>query len=187
MRWFGFETGTGAVSMWHTTPGQTGISDGGVTAVQQGAAAWTNDPNTAILLNYAGSRPRSATCAGGIAELRGVNEVTFNDPCNEIADLTTCSGTLPPGWSSVCCGQVALGGVFYNTTTTQTHDGDAWRPVDSGFVVVNNGSQCLGETDFQEMMTHNLGHALGFWHHNDQNATMYAQLGIHPPRGAALG
>ena len=186
VRWFGFETGSGAVSMWHTTPGQVGISDGGVAAVQQGAGAWTNDPNTAILLNYAGSRPTSATCAGGVAEQHGVNEVTFNDPCNELPDLTTCTGTIPAGWSSVCCGQVAVGGVFYNTGATQTHDGDQWRSVDSGFVVVNNGSQCLGETDFQEMMTHQLGHALGFWHHNDQNATMYAQLGVHPSRGAAL-
>jgi hypothetical protein len=185
VRWFDFESGT-AASVWHTTPGQVGISDGGVAAVQEGATVWTNHPDSIIRLNYAGSRASTISCADGTAPERHVNEVTFNDPCNELPDLAACGGTLPPGWSSVCCGEVAVGGVFYNTSSVRAHDGENWRPVDSPFVVVNNGASCLGETDFKEMMTHQLGHGLGFWHHNDTNATMYGELGVHAPRGAAI-
>jgi hypothetical protein len=36
------------------------------------------------------------------------------------------------------------------------------------------------------MVTHNIGHGLAFDHHNDQDATMFGQLGVHDPRGAAI-
>ncbi len=182
LRWFDFET-TGSTSLWHTTPGQVGISDGGVAAVQNATAAWTNDPNSIIKLNYAGSKGSSSTCASGAADVAG--EVTFNDPCNQIPPLAVCSGTLPPGWSSTCCGTVAVYGNFYSKTS-RFYDTVDWYPLTGMSIVVNNGSQCLGETDFQEMMTHYVGHGLGFGHHNDQNATMYSQLGVHPPRGATI-
>lgn len=185
LRWFGFEAG-GSTSIWHTTPGQTGIADGGVSAVQQGAAAWTNHNASAINLLYAGSRPSSHDCSDGLADVLG--EVTFNDPCNQLEDLGLCGGTLPPGWTSTtCCGDVAETVYDFNATATLPHDGEAWRQITGFSVVVNNGSQCLGETDFREMMTHYLGHGLGFNHHEDQNATMYVNIGVHPPRGAALG
>jgi hypothetical protein len=183
LRWFGFET-SGSTFVWHTTPGQTGIADGGVSAVQNAAAAWTNDPNSVVKLNYAGSRGTTATCPDA---LEGTNEVVFNDLCNQIPDLTACSGSVPPGWGSPCCGQVAIYGTFYNPSApTVAYDGVNWHPITGFSVVVNNGSQCLGETDFAEMMTHFEGHGLGFDHHNDSNATMYGQLGVHPSRGAAV-
>jgi hypothetical protein len=86
VRWFGFETG-GSTSIWHTTPGQVGISDGGVSAVQQGAAVWTNHNASAINLLYAGSKASTANCSDGIADVLG--EVTFNDPCNQLPALAT--------------------------------------------------------------------------------------------------
>jgi hypothetical protein len=186
LRWFGFETG-GSISIWHTTPGQTGISDGGVAAVQEGAAAWTNHNTSAIRMLYAGSKGSSADCSDGIADVLG--EVTFNDPCDQIPALAACSGTPPPGWLSTnCCGTVAEYGYTYNAGGSPiTRDGELWRQMTGQSVVVNDGSQCLGETDFKEMMTHFLGHGLGFGHHNDSDATMYVNLGVHPPRGAALG
>ncbi|HKI06206.1 MAG TPA: S-layer homology domain-containing protein [Thermoanaerobaculia bacterium] len=186
-RWFGFETG-GFIGVWHTTPGQVGISDGGVSAVQLGATTWANDPDNVIGLTYAGSKARTASCASGDARV-GNNEVVFNDPCGQIPDLTACEGTLPAGWTSPnCCGQVAIFGTFVNMSPNAPapHSGDNWRPITGMSVIVNNGSQCLGETDFKEMGTHFLGHGVGFGHHADPNATMFAQLGAHAPRGAAL-
>ena len=185
VRWFNFETGTTA-SIWHTTPGQTGIADGGLAAVTEGLAAWRDHDASVIRLDLAGSRARTATCVGGSAAQQGVNEVIFDDPCSELPALANCGGTLPVGWTNPCCGEVAVGGVFYNAASIQAHDGQNWRPVVSPFVIVNDGSQCLGATDFKEMMTHQLGHGLGFWHHADGNATMSAELGVHAPRGAAL-
>ncbi|HEX2645280.1 MAG TPA: S-layer homology domain-containing protein [Thermoanaerobaculia bacterium] len=180
VRWFGFESGT-TVDVFHTTPGQIGIADGGVSAVQEGIAAWVNDPNSVIKLNYGGSRARTASCADNDARDRFINEVVFNDPCGQIPALAACSDG-----SGVCCGTVALGGVFHDSTQTRSYNGENWRPAESLFVVVNDGSQCLGDTDFKEMVTHNLGHGLAFDHHNDTNATMFGQLGVHASRGAAL-
>jgi len=184
MRWFGFETG-GSINVWHTTPGQVGIADGAVAAVQEGTAAWTNHNASAIRMLYAGSKPSGHDCTDTIADVNG--EVTFNDPCNQLPDLGACGGTLPPGWTSpTCCGRVAEFGYFFNATSTLPFDGETWRQLTGHTVVVNDGAQCLGETDFKEMLTHYLGHGLGFEHHTDPDATMYVNLAVHPPRGAAL-
>lgn len=187
LRWFGFET-TGSASIWHTTPGQTGIPDGGVSAVQQAAAAWTNEPNSVIKLNYAGSRPSIADCSDSEAR-EARNEVIFNDPCSQIPELGACpAGPTPPGWGPNCCGQVAIYGTHFNPNEAPVqYDGENWRAAKALSVIVNNGAQCVGTTDFAEIMTHFAGHGLGFDHHDDQQATMYFQLGVHAPRGATLG
>jgi hypothetical protein len=184
MRWFGFETG-GSISVWHTTPGQPGIADGGASAVEGGTKAWTDHNASAIKMLYAGSKPSTHDCTDGAADVNG--EVTFNDPCNQLPALGTCAGTLPPGWTSAtCCGQVAEYGYFFNATSTVPFDGETWRQLTGHTLVVNDGAQCLGETDFKEMVTHYLGHGLGFNHHTDPDATMYVNLAVHPPRGAAI-
>ncbi len=184
LRWFGFETGT-TVSYWHTTPGQVGISDGGVAAVQNGIAAWAGYDAATIGLVYAGSKASSAVCGGNNGYVAG--EVTFNDPCGQLTPLAACTSNVPAEWtSSTCCGTVAMYGYSYNAGQTTSYDGNNWHPLIGVAVLVNDGSQCLGETDFQEMVTHFLGHAVGFEHHTDSNATMYQSLGVHPPRGAAI-
>ena len=53
LRWFDFET-TASTSLWHTTPGQLGISDGGVAAVQQGISAWVSHDAWIVKETYAG-------------------------------------------------------------------------------------------------------------------------------------
>jgi hypothetical protein len=174
MRWFGFETGK-TVTMVSTTPGQTGISDGGVAAVQQGLAAWTNHSDSVIRYVYGGARASNISCAGGFNYDEG--GVVFNDPCEDIADLA------PP-----CNGTLAFGGAIYDPTTTQTYDGQPWHPILSTFAVVNNGAQCVGETSFKETLTHELGHTMGFGHHDPPNpadATMSAFLKADG-RGAAI-
>jgi len=171
LRNFGYETGA-TMSIQHTTPGQSGIADGGVAAVQQGVAAWTNHPDSVLNFLYGGSRARNISCSSSSDVDDG--GVVFNDPCGDIADLVGCTGTL------------AFGGSFYNPNATQSYDGEPWHDVTSAFVVVNNGTECVGETKFKTMLTHELGHTQGFGHHTDPNATMAAFL---PPdlRGAALG
>jgi len=174
MRWFGFETASQTATLLATTPGQTGIADGGVSAVQQAIGAWTNHADSVIRYSYGGTRARSITCSASFDFDQ--NGVVFNDPCNDIADLSGCSGTL------------AFGGAFYDPNTTQQHDGDAWHPIQSTFVVVNNGTQCLSDAGFKETLTHEIGHTMGFGHHNPPNpadATMSAFL-KNDGRGAAI-
>jgi len=185
LRWFGFETG-GSAPLWHTTPGQVGIADGGVGAVQQGITAWNGHEHSVINLAYAGSKPTTANCASGGDGRARNNEVIFNDPCGKLADLSVCTGTPPAGWASPCCGTVAVYGTFFTPSNVASYDGQTWHPIEAQSIVVNNGSQCLGDVDFKEMLTHFEGHGLGFDHHVDQNATMTAELGVHPSRGAAI-
>jgi hypothetical protein len=174
MRWFGFETAATTVAVMATTPGQNGISDGGVGAVQQGIAAWVNHPDSVILYNYGGVRPRSITCSANFDYDQG--GVVFNDPCDDLADLSNCQGTL------------SYGGAIYDPNSTQGHDGQQWHPIMSTFVVVNNGTECIGETSFKETVTHELGHTMGFGHHDppsSADATMSAFL-KGDGRGAAI-
>ena len=138
-----------------TTPGQTGIADGGVAAVQAGTAAWTSHADSVIRYNYGGTRARNISCTGSFD--LDANGVVFNDPCNDIADLSSCAGTL------------AFGGSFYGLQT-QTYDGQPWHAASTPFVVVNNGAQCVGTTGFQEALAHELGHTQGFGHHNPPNS-----------------
>ncbi len=171
IRWFTFDGG-GSATIRATTPGQTGISDGGVGAVSGGAAAWTNDPGSLIDLQFGGSTGQSISCSGGGTHYQA-GAVVFDDPCGDIDPLSNCSGTLAYG-----------GPLFY--TSTQSFDGQPWHPASGLFVVVNDGSECVGETNFSEFVTHELGHGLGFGHHTDSDATMYAYC-CHYPRGANLG
>jgi hypothetical protein len=172
IRWFGYELGINASAIRHTTPGQIGIADGGVSAVAQGAAAWTSHRDSLILLSYAGSTPRALDCASGAEQ----NAVWFNDPCSDIPDLVSCSGTL------------AFGGAYF-TANTGDHNGVLWHPAAATFVVVNNGVQCVGEVNFHEVLAHELGHSQGFGHHAVQpapnNPTMSATLKADG-RGASL-
>lgn len=161
IRWFGFEAGF-SVGIAATVPGQTGLPDGGAGAVSSGTSAWRNYSAAKLNLNYNGVQPRTLDCSQG----NRAGEVWFNDPCNQIADLNFCTGIL------------AFGGSYYSLTT-QTYDGQTWHPgylsgTYGPFVVVNNGSECIDTTNFSEMMTHELGHALFFGHHTDPNAVMYA-------------
>ncbi|MCG6962416.1 MAG: S-layer homology domain-containing protein [Acidobacteria bacterium] len=169
VRWFGFETTTVA-QIWATTPGQSGLADGGIGAVSGAANAWSGYPNAAMKLLYQGVRPASVNCSVGASS---ANNVVFDDPCNEITDMVGCSGVL------------AFGGTWFSLST-QPYDGIQWHVASAPFVVVNNGAECMGATQFAEMMTHELGHSLGFGHHTDPDATMYAYC-CHGARGAGLG
>jgi hypothetical protein len=137
-------------------------------------AAWTNDPNSVIRYVYGGTRPRNVTCSDNFDYDDGA--VIFNDPCDDLTDLDGCSGTL------------AFGGAIYDPNATQPYDGQPWHPILSTFAVVNNGAQCVGETAFKETLTHELGHTMGFGHHNPPNpadATMSAFL-KNDGRGASI-
>ncbi|NOZ94248.1 MAG: PKD domain-containing protein, partial [Acidobacteria bacterium] len=125
-----------------------------------------------IDLRYGGQASQSIACTSSGTDYQS-GAVVFNDPCGDIAPLSNCTGTLAYG-----------GPLFYSST--ETFDGTPWHPATGLFVVVNDGAQCIGETDFAEMITHELGHGLGFGHHTDPDATMYSQC-CHYPRGAGLG
>lgn len=115
-----------------------------------------------IMPMNAGPTPFTPTCAGGGAasssgnfmsyantNLGGRNSILFifEDPCNEIANLTNCSGVL------------ALGG-SYNFSTSHSYKGENWKDAAFGYVIVNNGIfSCFNTTQIMQALTHELTHA----------------------------
>lgn len=174
IRWFGFEQGTATATIAPTTPGQVGISDGGVAAVQEGAASWMNHSDSVVRLTVGSARPRNLTCSLDFD--RDPNGVVFNDPCGDIPDFASCN---QPG------NVYSYGGVFYDPGTSLTHDGAQWHPATSTWVLINNGTECVGELNFKEVVAHELGHTLGFGHHEPANVA--DALMSAPYKGDGLG
>ena len=160
MRWKVFDTGDSA-TLYADQTGDSSISGGGFTQVQGALNDWEGISNTSMSLTYGGKMSYTMTCTSGQDHPdSGHAIVMFNDPCNDIADLSGCSGTL------------GFGGPWGGGT--HTFDGTTWSTITSWFVVLNNGVGCLGSTSYQRMLAHESGHGLGFGHVSDSNALMYS-------------
>jgi hypothetical protein len=160
MRWKVFDTG-GSATMSADDAGDSSIAGGGFSQIQSALSDWSGIASTSLDVRYGGKVSYTMTCTSGQDNpAYGVNIVMFNDPCDDIADLSRCSGTL------------GFGGPWYSGT--HTFDGSTWNTITSWFVVLNNGVGCLGATNYKLMIEHELGHGLGFDHVQDSNALMYA-------------
>ena len=83
--------------------------------------------------------------------------ITFNDPCNSIANLSSCAGVL------------AYGGAYFGTPF-HTFNGASWYTAQYGFIVVNNGvGACMSGTNYSIMLEHELTHVFGMDHLDPTN------------------
>lgn len=102
-----------------------------------------------------------------LASLNG-NQTTlilFDDPCNQIPNLSGCVGTL------------AVGG-GYSSSSTHVYKGDTWKNALWGYVVVNNGTPaCLTASEYEIMLTHELTHTYRMGH---LNAAAYPNQNMNP-------
>ncbi len=111
------------------------------------------DGGTSSVLN-------SSTFQGFMQTLNGFDEIyiLYNDPCEEITDLTACEGTL------------AIGGQFFDCSLQNGHDGDTYYRAVYGFVIFNDdmttagGAACQSDADFEIVTIHEITHALGLGH-----------------------
>lgn len=125
----------------------TGASDGGVSAIQNGLAAWTNDCGSNINLVYGGQRQTAS------ANHDGINMVEYNDPQGRISNSWTGSGTI--------------GITFLSFAGEHTFSGQTWLNITDADVVFQNGYPAT-HAAFGAAMTHELGHGIG-WRHSNQN------------------
>lgn len=154
---------------------------GGVTSLQRGLAAWTNDGSSNVVYTYGG--PTSVSEA--FISSDNVNSVQFNDPAGEIAGSFTGNGG-----DVLAIGGAWCGGSF-------TFNGETFATIFEADLVVQNGifgSGLIGN-GFDHVLAHELGHTLGFRHSDEPpaggtfstTALMNSSVNFNnDPTGAAL-
>ncbi len=143
MRWF-----TQPDTMNWSNTLDADLPGGGDAEVAAAVSNWENVGTTSLNTSSGGPRSVGTSWCDNFPQ----NAVAFNDPCDAIPDLSGCSGTL--GW----------GGPWFNLSP-MSFDGQDWWPSTAWGVMVNNGTgACLNSANFELLMTHELGHGLGFGH-----------------------
>ncbi len=163
IRWKIFEEG-GSQGLWADDAGEASITGGGFDEVNDAIGRWMGVAGTSLDLTYNGSKSFTMSCTSSSdqdAPRAGADVVVFDDPCDDIDDLVNCGGTL------------AFGGPWFGAL--HRFDDQNWFTASSWFVVVNNGvGECLQRFVFELMITHELGHGLGFGHTEDSESLMNA-------------
>jgi hypothetical protein len=163
IRWKRFEDSQPVTIKLPTSATSQAVS-GALTAVN----AWKAVPDINIAtLQSAGLSSITPTCGtDGLTFsgfLTGDARIFPDDPCNEVTDLSSCSGIL------------AVAGPGFNTSGTHTANGETWITALVGYMIVNNGTPaCLNATQYDQVITHELGHIIGFGHHTGAAANMNA-------------
>src|SRR5438105_6238231 len=150
IRWPSFPTPV--VFLSHGT--QPGAVNGGVTAVQRGLAAWTNDTGSNVVVQYGGTTTTSKGISNG--DSNGINSVPLNDPLDEIP------GSFSPNGGAT----LAIGGAF--ASGSHTFGGETFATIVEADLVVQNGitGAGLSGNGFDHVITHELGHCIGLRHYD---------------------
>lgn len=152
--------------VYYASGGDPGCTGSVVTHIQNSIQAM-NAQYTGVSLSMGGTHSFTPSCSGGEGATDGeftswvsanIGQrslaIQFDDPCNEIGDLSGCNGTI------------AVGGLYWFSSTYQW-SGTSWRSAAYGYVIVNNGTgacMCQDGDDYEVMLTHEMTHALNMGH-----------------------
>ena len=141
------------------------VEGGGFSQLQNALQNWL-EVGSRVTWEYGGTQTSDLNeCAdgdddspGGYADDPFENLVVFNDPCDQIAEPR--GGALRT---------LAIGGAF--TSGYHVWEDETWASAVSLYVVVDNDTG-LGAEEYEQMLTHELGHTLGFDHTEVSNSVM---------------
>jgi Secretion system C-terminal sorting domain len=157
-------------------------------SIVSGAVTTLGDSYTGIAPAYSGILNYTNTCAGSVANndalrihLLTINSgqstlVMFNDPCNQIANVT-----VNPSGS--CVGTLAIGGSWAYSPKA-VYDGQQWLRAGQGFVVVNENVTTCTNVNNNRLLVHELTHVYSMGH---LNAASYPNQNMNPICCNAVG
>lgn len=157
-RWHEADTST-PVYVDTQAGGHPQFAGGGLTQLANAAALWS----AAGSLRLESGVSRSARCFSN-SENDGRLSVTYGDPCGEISDA---SSTL------------AIGGAYYSSYPQRTINGVSYWKITKGMIVTDNPPAKFSSFTtgcYEEMLVHELGHAIGFGHAPARPAIMYPSI-----------
>jgi hypothetical protein len=166
-RWMEADTGTPVrFRLAATDPGFGAVRSRSM--LDDALGAWTQVASAAIELENAGATSPAPSLVSGTCD--GRSKVQFDDPLDEVPDLVNCSGVL------------GLGGVC-SSGEVEGPGGATFSRITEGDVTLNDGlSGCFSAGDVREVLTHEIGHAIGLGHSSQngnepdavlRDATMY--------------
>ena len=161
LRWREFDRGR-SVGLTVQSEGQPGVPGGGLTEVRAGIRAWNNVSGSRVNLAFQGTSNREFR----IDDVDGVNSISYEDPFDEIP------GSYERGGGGVIAITYTF---FYCDRSTAPHEipgnesVEALAIVESNVTTQDGYEQWVGSTPnprkaHEEVMAHELGHAIGIAH-----------------------
>ena len=154
-RWQQADTAT-PVYVDTQTGGHPQFAGGGLTQLANAAGLW----RAAGSLPLQGGVARTPRCFTNSEPGDGRISVTYNDPCGEIADA---SSTL------------AIGGAYFSSAGQRVVNGVNYWSMVKGMIITDNVPSkysWMSTGCYEDMLTHELGHAIGFGHSAASGAVM---------------